>query len=105
PGVVRVDAYATGFVWRHLPQLDEDDGAVVAERPVPRTRWIPQVPPRRIMAVLIRKRARQDQDLLTAGMLMMRESGTRCVTHDAGRPRTLVAHAVQHHALDTGLRR
>ena len=72
--VASVDAHRAAFVRRHPPEFDEDDGALVTERPMRRPWRVAQIPAGRIVPVPIREGAGEhepgiEREVLLAGQL------------------------------------
>src|SRR5690606_19261699 len=99
----RVDAHPTALALTHLPELDKDDGALIAKGLMRRARRIAHIPACRVVFASLGEGARQHEDLLTTRVLMAWEAGARRVPHNAGRSRFLATQAIQHHALHTCL--
>ena len=100
-----VDDLVHRIAFLELVQLYEQGAAAVAMRCVAAADWVTHIRTWRIVAMLIRKHAFQDQELLAAAMGMRGEMGVRCIADDRSRSRHLVADAIKHFALDAGHRR
>src|SRR5437660_10846838 len=100
-----VDDPVHRIAFLELVQLYEQGAAAVAARCVAAADWVTHIRTWRIVAMLIRKHAFQNQELLAAAMGMRGEMGVRSIADDRSRSRHFVVDAIKHFALDAGHRR
>ncbi len=66
---------------------------------------VPDVAAGRIIPLVVREHALEDEKLFTLRVLVAAERAAGSIAHDAGRPRDFVADAIEQNAVDPGFRR
>ena len=84
-----------------LPQFNEYLTAIFAKRRMSGSRRVAYVSSCRVVTMLIRKDAVENQELLPQSMFMTCKRTIRCIANDTGSTCNLVANPVEHDPIDT----